>query len=371
MFSLTIVLHALHRFGSPVLAGWLSFAAIAPGLILSPVAGAILDRVGSVRAVAADMVASATLIAALLCAAWLQLETPLILLVLVGLFSLTSPLGAAGVRTALPRMVPVEALDRVNAIDTAIFAFADVSGPVLAGITVGLAGSGTAFAAITMLYAAAAVSLSGTGGHGHNSAQDVGLLRQAMAGIKTVLRHPTLRGLAIAYTLYQVAWGVMTIAIPVALLRALPAEAANLGTGLLWAGAGLAGAVGALTMGHLRTAGRERLIMIAGMSLVAVAAWPIAATGGVMGIGLGLILAGGVGGAIDVAVLTLRQRRTDPAQLGRVLSVSISLNIAGFPLGAAVGGMLVETSLALTFAAAALAAALGAAAVRLIPGGAG
>jgi predicted MFS family arabinose efflux permease len=80
-----------------------------------------------------------------------------------------------------------------------------------------------------------------------------------------------------------------------------------------------------------------------------------------------MLLAGLAGGPIDVGLLTLRQRRTDPGQLGRVLSVSISLNIAGFPVGAALGGVLVEQSLPMAFAAAGLASVLAAASIRMIP----
>src|SRR6185312_6087525 len=68
MFSLAIVLYALERFSSPALAGWLSFAAIAPGLIVSPLAGAFLDRFGSVTGMAVDMGASALFIVTLLIA---------------------------------------------------------------------------------------------------------------------------------------------------------------------------------------------------------------------------------------------------------------------------------------------------------------
>ncbi len=69
------------------------------------------------------------------------------------------------------------------------------------------------------------------------------------------------------------------------------------------------------------------------------------------------------------AYLTLRQRRTDPAELGRVLSVSMSLNMAGGPIGSAVAGVLVTWSLPATFVVAALASVLAAGAVALIPAG--
>lgn len=54
MFSLTLILLVLARFHSPSLAGWMTFAAVAPGLTVSPIAGAILDRIGRPRAAAWD-----------------------------------------------------------------------------------------------------------------------------------------------------------------------------------------------------------------------------------------------------------------------------------------------------------------------------
>jgi predicted MFS family arabinose efflux permease len=68
-----------------------------------------------------------------------------------------------------------------------------------------------------------------------------------------------------------------------------------------------------------------------------------------------------------VGLLSLRQRRTDPSQFGRVLSVSMSLNVVGFPLGSALAGVLMTRSLSATFLLAGLASALGAAAAMAIP----
>jgi hypothetical protein len=113
--------------------------------------------------------------------------------------------------------------------------------------------------------------------------------------------------------------------------------------------------------------------MAAGMAVTALAAWPIAAWSvaawaGPGSLVLGLLLAGACAGPIDFGPLTLRQRGTHPAQLGQVLSVSISLNVAGFPLGTALGGFLVTWSQPVAFLAAAIAAALAGTAVGMIPG---
>jgi hypothetical protein len=72
MFILTLVLFVLAKFSSPALAGWLTFAAIVPGLLISPIAGVLLDRVGPTIAVRIDMIASAFFIAVISLAGWAE-----------------------------------------------------------------------------------------------------------------------------------------------------------------------------------------------------------------------------------------------------------------------------------------------------------
>jgi predicted MFS family arabinose efflux permease len=194
------------------------------------------------------------------------------------------------------------------------------------------------------------------------------LWREAGAGLATVAREPSLRGLAIAYSLYQFGWGVLVPAVPVALARSLGgAGATDLAVGGLWALAGLASGFGALAAGRFSTAGRERHVLALGMLASAAALYPLGGGLGIAGLALAVPLIGLCAGPIDVGLLSLRQRRTDPARLGRVLAVSMSLNQSGMPAGAAVGGIIVAHSLPAAFAAAALAAALGAVAALLIP----
>ena len=371
MFTLAIVLYALARFGSPVLAGWLSFAAVAPALAVSPLAGALLDRVGAARAIAMDTAASATCLVALVAADGLGVATAPVLLVLVTLFSLSSPLREAGIRTLLPRLVPTDALDRVNALDTASYAVVDVLGPALAGALMGLVGPEPTMGGIALAYAAAAACLIGIRRTRHApEAAGASLLFQALEGILSVIRQPTLRGLAASYSLYQVTWGALVVVVPVFAARTFAAGEGALSAGLLWAVAGIAGALGALLAGQLSVSGRERRAMALGMLATGFAAWPIAAGFGVGGLVVGLVIVGAMSGPIDVAVLTLRQRRTDPARLGRVISVSIALNIAGFPIGSALAGVLVTWSLPGTCAVAAVTSMVAAtAAVGLIPAG--
>ena len=60
---------------------------------------------------------------------------------------------------------------------------------------------------------------------------------------------------------------------------------------------------------------------------------------------LAVFVLGIVSGPFDVALFTLRQRRTDAAWFGRAFAVSMSLNYVGSPIGSALAGPLIASSL--------------------------
>lgn len=372
IFTLAIVLYVLARFDSPVLAGWVAFASLAPGLIVSPLAGAMLDRLGAAKAIVIDMAVSALLILALALVDITAAMTAPLLLGLVALYSFTSPLGTAGVRVLIPRLVPPYALDRANALDTSSYALISVAGPAIAGVLFGFAGAQATLLAVAFLYLAGTASLvplvrrtSDSGGGGGTAPGS--LMQSALQGVMYVVRSPSLRGLAVSYSLFQVSWGILIVVVPVVVLGELGAGAtADSVVGGLWAVSGLAGGVGAVYAAHLRTDGRERQFIAIGALATAVALYPLCASFGLIGLAAGLILVGFLEGPVDVGVLSLRQRRTDPAWLGRVLTVSMSFNMSGQPLGSAIGGIVVMHSPALAFAIAALASVAAAVAAYLL-----
>ncbi len=367
MFSLLIILHALSRFGSHEFAGWLSFAGMVPGLIVSPVLGALLDRVGAQRAIVMDLIVSSVLVATLVIVDVLGLASQSTLLLIGSIYSLTNPLGAAGIRTLLPRLVSAADLDRINAVDTAIYAVVDVLGPALAGALFSFLGGTATFAVVAVAYGIAAscvIPIQLAGGHSNCTGS---IWRQAMDGLALVVKEPTLRGLAISYSLYQMTWGALVIVVPVIIGLHFQAPASDRLTGFLWAIVGLSGAVGALIVGRIRRTGRERIVMAIGMGVTAIACWPVAACIGSAGLVIGLVIAGMAAGPIDVGLLTLRQRRTEPSKFGRVLSVSMSLNLSGFPIGSAIAGMLVGVSASGVFLFAAATTFVAALLVRFIP----
>jgi hypothetical protein len=59
-----------------------------------------------------------------------------------------------------------------------------------------------------------------------------------------------------------------------------------------------------------------------------------------------MFLFGLLNGSTDIALFTVRQRRTDPAWMGRAFAVSMAFNFMGFPIGAAIAGAVVSVSMA-------------------------
>jgi len=369
MLGLVLVLYVLQRFHSPLLAGSVGFATLAPGLAVSPLAGALLDRAGPAWGIAADMAVSACCILALATLAAAGNDSGASVLCLAALYSLTNPLSAAGVRTLLPNLVPHAARSKANALDTTIHAVVDVSGPAFAGALIGFAGAVPALLTIAALYAAAGASLlpSLRARPPQPRPWRPGLVSDAVAGVAQVVRHPSLRPLAIGYAAYNMGWGILLVAVPVFLRATGGGAHADLLVGALWAASGVAAAMGALLVGRYAAPGRERPLMMAGMVATAVSIWPIGAQFGLPGLTTGLVLVGLSAGPVDVSVLTLRQHRTDPAWLGRVMAVSMSLNLSGAPIGLALGGALLSWSVQAAFVAAALLCAAGALALRRMP----
>src|SRR5215831_20628202 len=99
MVAIAIVLFALTAYNSTTLAGTVTFFSIFPGLLVSPIAGALLDRHGRTRLVVLDYLialASLTVIGVLglvgTLPAWL-------LMTIASVASLTTPLSGTGLRS--------------------------------------------------------------------------------------------------------------------------------------------------------------------------------------------------------------------------------------------------------------------------------
>ena len=159
MVTVPLVRFGLTRYHSPQLAGATAFVAIFPGLLVSPLAGALLDRKGRSRLVVLDYLIAAVSVGLIAGLSALHSLSPVLLLIIVGFSSLTNPLSTAGARTLFPLLVPKELWERANGLDSSGHVLATLVGAPLAGTMVGLIGGEWALAAAGVLVLGAALVL--------------------------------------------------------------------------------------------------------------------------------------------------------------------------------------------------------------------
>lgn len=353
MWQVTLVLFVLARYHSPSLAGLAAFLSIAPGLAVSPLAGAMLDRHGRVRMILLDYGVAATTVALL---AGLSLAGALpvaVMLPILALSALTGPLSASGARALFPLVVPRAMWDRANAVDSGSQALALVVGPALGGFLVAWVGGEGAFFVASGLWVVAGLALGRFADPSMADAQAASerLLRSAWQALVYAVRHTTLRGIMITMLVCNLGFGVVNLALPVLVFRQFHWGASAVGA--LWSVAGLATVVAGLAAGRINTEGRERRMVAVGMVVAAAGAALLAVAGATPALVIAMILTGVSSAPIELGLFALRQRRTDPAWFGRVIAVSMSLNFAGVPIGSALAGPIIDrsVSLALVFGA--------------------
>ncbi len=364
MMLLTLVLFVLQRFHSPSLAGITVFLSIAPGVALSPVAGALLDRHGRVRLITLDYLVGTVTLALIAGLDFGGQLTPWVMLPIVTVSSLTYSLSNSGARSLLPLIVPKRLWDRVNALDSIAYAVTMGAGPAAAGALTAWAGPRLALIVTAGVFLVTAVLIVRVPEPMvANGSRRV--LAEAWAGLKYVMVHNVaLRGIALVVSMMNLGWGILLVAIPVLVMQRLHGGPALVGA--LWAVFGLASVPSALAFGRVNTEGRERTVMAVSDVVGGLAVGVLAFTANVWMVAAAMLIAGLSNGPFDVAMFSLRQRRTDPAWFGRAFAVSMGLNWAGQPIGSAFSGPLIHLGLTGAFVVAAAFMLLAAGLVRWV-----
>ena len=370
MVSIVVILFALQRYNSPQLAGAVAFASIAPGMVISPIAGALLDRHGRVRLIILDYIVAAT---AMFLIAGLAISGHLPAALLVGISavaSITGPLSSSGLRSLFPLLVPEPLWERVNAVDSNGWVLATVIGAPFGAVFAQILGFEAALAIIATSYLAAAIVMIGAPDPRTDVASTGNLLKDAWLGLTYTWHNRTLRALAISLSTMNLGGGVIQIVVPLIVLRSL-----GMGqdvVGYMFGLMGAFGVVSAFMSGRLNTVGREKILIVLPAFVFVVATAILLWPAGLLPIVLSMALSGLFNGPLDISMFTLRQRCTDPAWMGRAFTVSMNLNFSGFPIGAAIGGVLVGVSIEAAIVFAVVANLVGAVLAQLLipdPGG--
>ena len=369
MSSLMLVLFVLDRFHSPQLSGVTVLASIAPGLLMSPIAGAVLDRGARVPLIMLDYCIAGIALALIALLGIAGVLAPWSLVLIAAAQSVTMPLSNSGTRSLYPLIVPRALWDRANAVDSGGYVVAMVVGPGLGGAIVALIGVTWALMVPAALSILAAALTYGMPVPATTTASTGRILRDARDGLLYVVRQRELRGLAVTVSVFNLAGGALTVGLPVLVLSRLHQTSVEVGT--LFAVMGATGIAAGLIAGRFNSEGRERAMLVWGCLVTALAMIVLSLADSLALAALAMALVGLANGPLDIALFSLRQRVTDPAWLGRAFAVSMSLNFSGIPVGSVITGPVVAHSIGGAFAMAAVFAALAAAApLLMLPAGA-
>jgi hypothetical protein len=182
--------------------------------------------------------------------------TPPVLVLVTGVAGLTAPLSAVGLRTIFPLIVPKRLWERVNALDSNGYVVATLIGPPAAGLLVQVIGGPQTLIVIAALFAVSAVVFVGIADPATVTASTGKLLLDAWQGLRYTLHNATLRALGFSLAIINLGWGIVTIVIPVLVLRDM--GLGEIVVGLVFAVSGITGGIGALVAGRWRTQGHER-----------------------------------------------------------------------------------------------------------------
>ncbi len=344
MVSVAAILFSLALYDSPVVTGLVTFASIFPGTVASPLAGALLDRYGRTRMVILDYVIAAASLILIGILAALNALPPWLLIAIIGLSSLTHPLSNSGLRSLFPIIVPRHLWNRANAVDSNSYVVSQLVGPPLAGVAIQALGPILGLVVVGSVYALAAVATVGIPEPTVEQTTSGRLMTDARAGVVYVLRNRTLRGLAISMSTLRIGSGVQAIVLPVIVIEVLHEGPAMVG--LAWGLSAVGGFVAALLFGRVETAGRERKILAACWGGTAIGLALLLPGTTLPLVFVAMLITGALNGPADVTMFSLRQRRTDFAWLGRAFAVSAAFNFAGYPIGSAIAGAVVDQALA-------------------------
>ncbi|MGK5739068.1 MFS transporter [Micromonospora sp. URMC 103] len=314
-----------------------------PYLLVSLPAGILADRMDQRRLMVLCDLGRAALMLSLPVAALVGRLTLGYLYAAVGFSGVLTVLFTVAYKSMLPRLVPAAQLVDGNAKLTMSQDAAELVGPSVGGVLVGLVGAARTFLAngLAFLVSAVTLLLVREAPRPRVPRERVPLRVEMTDGLRFVRREPILLRILLCTTSSNF-WVMATSSIEVTfLLREL--HASSVQVGLVFSVSAIGGLVVGALAGRLSAwLGSARVIWVA----MAVPGplyllMPLARPGwGVLLYGVGLAAFSANAVLFNVASTTYRQRVTPPAILGRVNAAYLWVCFGVIPLGALLGGSL-------------------------------
>src|SRR5947209_5424173 len=345
LYNVALLALVYERTGSATWVSLTTAARVIPIVALGPLGGVLADRYDRRRLmVGADLIRAGLMVLLGIAAA---AGLPILLApVLAGAASAAGVVYPSCVAACTARFVPDQELQRANAVRSAVGQAAIVVGPVLGALMMVVAGPSVSILLNALTFIASALAVGAIrAGDKFAPPERAGELEMpsVLADIRTGAR--ALRGapaairLIAADVLASAVYGMLTVTL---VLVSRKVGAGSGGYGLLLAGFGVGGLIGASVTARLDAPSRWRHTLAIVMLLVGI---PVAALGVVPTLAGAVALAvPGGGGMIVGEVLgeTALPRMLDDEVLARAYGLAFPISISGIVAGSLIAGPLVS-----------------------------
>jgi predicted MFS family arabinose efflux permease len=305
-----------------------------------PLGGMLADRLPRARVILGSYLVKAALLVVL---AAIQPHDLWALMGLTAVLGITEGTSLPATMSILPSLVDAADLPPANSLVSTATMGISLLGPAIAGAVVHAVGSGAAFAVDAAIGVGAIVAMSRVRGtrpadrDGEPARSRPRITALQLLRSNVVLRFSMIVTAIVALTFA----GATEIALPVYTSQTLHSGSGDYG--LLLAGAGAGGVIGAMSAGLLFARKRPGTVAL-GIGVaqgVVLAAVPV---GGLLWFSfIALVVVGATQTALNVFFITTLQRRVASAAMGKAMSMVLIAAYGGFPVAVTLAGHLIQS----------------------------
>lgn len=260
---------------------------------------------------------------------------------LLGLASLTRPLGAAGSRALIVELAESRLLFAANSLVGSVVQAASMLGPALAGVLIALIGAGAALGidALSFLFFVVALLLIPPGAAAMKAQYGEHVERSTTAkGVKWLLRYRSVAGLFGLTAVFYALYGPFVVGLP--LLAAerggnLPAATV---LGFLWSAFGVGAVIGGLLAGNRASLANARVAALISVGWGVATVFVALPTHVLVAVGA-MFFGGLVYAPYSAIVSTVMQRQLPPDRLNQASAYYSSITNSAGPAGILAGGL--------------------------------
>ncbi|MFF9073451.1 MFS transporter [Streptomyces sp. NPDC014872] len=323
--------------GRGALAGIAVAAYVLPGALGALLLGRWMQRLPAQRLLVTDSALRAVLLGTIPLAAWTGVLTPAVYIGLLGASSLLHAWGKAGKHALFAPLFSGDRRLAANSVLSTSLWISTIAGPALAGLLTNVVSPAWIIGLDAATFAVLAFQAGRTTlPSSPASGTATGGTRQ---GLSILRRQPELLGLLIVTWAFNLAFGPVEVALPLFVSHNLGAGAELLG--IYWAVFGMGAVVGALALGAVRRLplwpAMLGIIAVHGIGLLS-----FAITDTALPSLTGFAFAGLVYGPYSALSLTLIQHHARAESLTTVLAARSAVLLTASPLGAGLGGFLLD-----------------------------